>query len=87
MIPPPTPDEEPCNCGGAWHRVGDHPDHELPPFAYIRVRAYVQLGDVEDLLRSDWAPGTGPTRGQGHALHEAVLAIARAKAALNEAAR
>jgi hypothetical protein len=45
------------------------------------------MGDVQDELRSDWAPGSGPTDAQGDAITEAHRAIAAAKAALDRAAR
>jgi hypothetical protein len=59
---------------------------ELPTFEDMRHRAYAALGDVQDELRSDWRPGTGPTEEQGAAAHEAKVFIAKAKEALNRAA-
>ena len=59
---------------------------ELPTFEDMRRRAYPLLGDVEDELRSDWRPGTGPTREQAQAAHEARKFIRQAKDALNQAA-
>lgn len=58
----------------------------LPTFEDIRREAYRLLGDAQDVLRSDWAPGTGPTTAQAFAVHDARLAIADAKRALNDAA-
>lgn len=57
--------------------------NELPTFHQIRDRAYALLGDVQDELRSDWRPGTGPTKQQG----EARELVAQAKNVLNRAAR
>jgi hypothetical protein len=62
-------------------------EQSLPTFEQIRARAYGVLGDAEDWLRSDWRPGTGPTRPAAAALQRARVCIARAKAALNDAAR
>ena len=59
---------------------------ELPTFDDIRRRAYRELGDVLDTLRSDWRPGTGPTSTQATARHEAFGHLAQAKAALDRAA-
>uniref|UniRef100_UPI003F497D00 hypothetical protein n=1 Tax=Promicromonospora sp. CA-289581 TaxID=3240013 RepID=UPI003F497D00 len=59
----------------------------LPTFHQIRDNAYAALGDVQDELRSDWRPGTGPTPQQREALDRARTLIAQAKDALNEAAR
>lgn len=59
----------------------------LPTFEQTRREAHGQLGDVEDTLRSDWAPGTGPTAAQADAAAEARKYIALAKAALDRAAR
>lgn len=60
---------------------------DLPTFDDMRARAHGLLGDVEDELRSDWRPGTGPTRAQGTALQEAMKHIRSAKAALDKAGR
>ena len=60
---------------------------ELPTFEQIRAAAYGVLGDAQDWLRSDWAPGTGPTTRAAAAMHRAVRHIAAAKTALNDAAR
>lgn len=59
----------------------------LPTFEEIRAEAYRVLGDAQDVLLSDWLPGTGPTDSQAGALRDARLAIADAKSALNDAAR
>ncbi|WP_329521075.1 hypothetical protein [Spirillospora sp. NBC_01491] len=59
----------------------------LPAFEEIRRNAHRELGDVEDLLRSDWAPGAGPTFDQVEALSQARQCIALAKQALDRAAR
>ena len=59
----------------------------LPTFEEMRSRALTLLGDAEDELRSDWQPGTGPTREQGRAASEAKQAIAAAKAAPERAGR
>lgn len=55
----------------------------LPSFEDLRRTAYRLLGDAEQELRSDWAPGAGPTsEEQVSALIEARSHIARAKDAL-----
>ena len=59
----------------------------LPLFEEMRRHAHRLLGDAEDELRSDWAPGSGPTDRQAAALSEARQHIARARAALDRAAR
>lgn len=59
----------------------------LPTFQEMRRSAFRLLGDAEDELRSDWARGAGPTREQAEAAHEARVLIAKAKAALDRAAR
>jgi hypothetical protein len=59
----------------------------LPTFDDMRADAYALLGDVQDVLRTDWRPGTGPTLHQADATFEAQRHIALAKAALNKAAR
>jgi hypothetical protein len=59
----------------------------LPTFEQTRREAHGQLGDVQDTLRSDWAPGAGPTDAQATALQEAGRYIALAKAALDKAGR
>lgn len=59
---------------------------QLPNFEGVRREAYRLLGDAQDVLRSDWAEGTGPTAEQATALQRARRAIAEAKEALNEAA-
>ena len=53
----------------------------------MRRNAYALLGDVQDELRSDWAPGSGPALAQADAVAEARRAIATAKQALDRAAR
>lgn len=58
----------------------------LPTFEDMRRRAFAKLGDVEDELRSDWRPGTGPTTAQTKAAQEAKVHIAKAKNALDRAA-
>lgn len=62
-------------------------EQDLPTFADVRFEAYGALGDVEDILRSDWREGTGPTPAQAEAANEARSHIAAAKEALNRAAR
>lgn len=57
----------------------------LPTFEEIRAEAYRLLGDAQDVLRSDWLAGAGPTDGQADALRDARMAIADAKQALNDA--
>lgn len=59
----------------------------LPTFEEMRRNAFALLGDAEDELRSDWRRGTGPTKEQGQAAHEARQHIAAAKAALDRAGR
>lgn len=59
---------------------------ELPTFEEIRRRAFGEIGDVLDTLRSDWLPGHGPDDDQADALHEARRLLADAKAALDRAA-
>lgn len=60
----------------------------LPSFEEMRRNAHRLLGDAEDELRSDWAPGAGPaTTEQAQARVEALTHIARAKAALDRAGR
>lgn len=59
----------------------------LPSFEDMRAAAYAELGDVEDGLRSDWAPGTGPTSKQAAYLRDARVHIARAKTSLDRAAQ
>jgi hypothetical protein len=60
---------------------------DLPTFDEMRSNAFALLGDVEDELRSDWSPGTGPNDEQAEALQEARKAIREAKAALDKAGR
>ena len=60
---------------------------DLPTFEEMRRNAHRLLGDAQDELRSDWAPGTGPDDLQAEELHEARSYIAKAKAALDRAAR
>lgn len=60
---------------------------QLPTFEEMRRNAHRLLGDAQDELRSDWAPGTGPTDKQADAVIEARKHIAKAKAALDKAAR
>lgn len=60
---------------------------QLPTFDDIRANAFTLLGDVEDELRSDWRPGTGPNDEQAEAIQEARRAIVQAKAALDKASR
>ncbi len=59
----------------------------LPTFQEIRSDAYRLLGDTQDVLRSDWPEGHGPTAKQAKAVAKARDHIAKAKAALNEAAQ
>jgi|GEM_PF-4280899 len=58
----------------------------LPAFEEARARAYALLGDAADELRSDWAPGGGPTPEQHRAVRVALELIGQAKEALNRAA-
>lgn len=58
----------------------------LPTFEDMRRTAYRLLGDVEQELRSDWAPGTGPTPKQAAYLRDVRLHIARARTSLTNAA-
>jgi hypothetical protein len=53
----------------------------------MRRNAHKQLGDVEDELRSDWRTGTGPTKDQAAAWHEARSFIDKAKSAIDRAGR
>lgn len=57
----------------------------LPTFEEMRRNAYRYIADALDELRSDWAPGTGPTDRQAELLHEARAGLLRAKKALDEA--
>lgn len=59
----------------------------LPTFEEIRLNAYILIDDALDELRSDWAPGTGPTHKQAELLHEARAGLLRAKKVLDEAGR
>lgn len=59
----------------------------LPTFEEMRRNAHRLLGDAEDELRSDWAPGSEPTHAQALARRDAMRLIARARAALDRAAR
>ena len=59
----------------------------LPTWEEMRRNAFALLGDAEDELRSDWRSGTGPTLEQARAKNEAQEHIAKAKAALDRAAR
>ena len=61
--------------------------NRLPTFEDMRREAFGMLGDVEDVLRSDWRSGTGPTTEQADAAMQPRRHIAEAKAALDEAAR
>lgn len=56
----------------------------LPPFEEIRATAYAGIGDIQDILRSDWRPGTA-TREQADQLAQARRHLAAAKNALNRA--
>lgn len=58
----------------------------LPTFEEIRADMFRRLGDVQDVARSDWRPGTGPTKQQAAALARARKHIASAKEALDAAA-
>ena len=60
---------------------------DLPTFEEMRRNAHRLLGDAQDELRSDWRAGTGPTAQQAEDIHEARSYIAKAKAALDRAAR
>lgn len=62
------------------------PEHQLPTFEDMRFEAYGALGDVADILRSDWRTGHGPTRRQAETVAEALRHIGAAKEALNRAA-
>lgn len=59
----------------------------MTSFETARRNAYRLLGDAQDALRSDWAPGTGSTPEQAAAATAARQAIAHAKSELNRAAR
>jgi hypothetical protein len=59
----------------------------LPTFEEMRRNAFKLLGDAQDELRSDWAPGTGPNNQQVAALQRARAAISQAKNALDAVAR
>jgi hypothetical protein len=59
----------------------------LSTFEEMRRNADKQLGDVEGELRSDWRTGTGPTKDQAAAWHEARSFVDKAKAALDRAGR
>jgi hypothetical protein len=59
----------------------------LPTFEEMRRNAYRYINDALDELRSDWAPGSGPTDVQAELLHEARSGLLRAKSALEEAGR
>jgi hypothetical protein len=65
---------------GSWY------DGDLPTVEEIRARAYREIGDTLDTLRSDWLPGHGPTDDQADALDQARDLLAQAKQALNRAA-
>lgn len=60
---------------------------QLPTFDDMRRQAECLLADAQDVLRSDWRVTSEPTDEQASALHDAVRAIADAKAALQRAAR
>lgn len=60
---------------------------DLPSFEDIRADMFRRLGDVQDVARSDWRPGAGPTKRQLAALARARNHIIAAKAALDAAAR
>jgi hypothetical protein len=60
---------------------------QLPTFQQMRRDALRLLGDAQDVLRSDWPEGHGPTRSQANALGDARAAISAAKDALDRAAR
>lgn len=59
----------------------------LPSFDDMRRDAFKLLGDAEDVLRSDWREGTGPTRAQADAAADAKVLIGQAKDALDRAGR
>ena len=61
--------------------------NDLPRFQDTRRRVFEMLGDVQDELRSDWAPGSEPTDAQADAITDAYRAIAAAKEALDRAGR
>ena len=48
---------------------------DLPRFQDTRRRVFEMLGDAQDELRSDWAPGSGPTDAQADAIAAAHRAI------------
>lgn len=52
------------------------------PFEEIRAAACRVLADVENQLKYEWTPGTGPTGERGDAFDKALVHIAAAKAAL-----
>jgi hypothetical protein len=59
---------------------------QLPSFDEARFAAYSALGDVVDMLRSDWRKDGAPTRAQAQAVSDAIEHIGAAKGALNRAA-
>ena len=59
----------------------------LPTFQEMRRDALRLLGDAQDVLRSDWADGSGPTDAQSAAVSRAKALIVKAKTELDRAAR
>jgi hypothetical protein len=59
----------------------------LPTVEEIRARAYAEIGDVLDTLRSDWLSGHGPDDAQSGALADVRDLLTQAKYALGRAAR
>lgn len=65
---------------------GIWPARTRPTVEEIRARAYAEIGDVLDTLRSDWLPGHGPNDAQSRALADVRDLLTRAKYALSRAA-
>jgi hypothetical protein len=58
----------------------------LPTFEQVRLDAYRELGGVLEVLASDWASDSCPTKGAGWALVRAKRLVMAAQEALNQAA-
>lgn len=59
--------------------------HDMQAFEEARSEAYRLLGDVQDLLDTDFSPGTAPTGLAAAALTEALRHIDAAEDALDRA--
>lgn len=59
--------------------------HDMQAFEEARSQAYRLLGDVQDLLDTDFSPGTAPTGLAAAALAEALRHIDSAEDALDRA--